>query len=41
MKSYASQLFTAKSDVSNYTDPELILMDSKKYDVGGKSFVYQ
>ena len=36
MKSYASQLFTAKSDVSNYTDPELILMDSKKYDVGGK-----
>lgn len=36
MKSYASQLFTAKSDVSNYTDPELILMDSKKYDVGDK-----
>ena len=36
MKSYASQLFKAKSDVSNYTDPELILMDSKKYDVGGK-----
>ena len=36
MKSYASQLFTAKSDVSNYTDPELILMDSKKYDVGEK-----
>lgn len=36
MKSYASQLFTAKSDVSNYTDPELILMDSKKYNVGDK-----
>ena len=36
MKSYASQLFKAKSDVSNYTDPELILMDSKKYDVGDK-----
>lgn len=36
MKSYASQLFKAKSDVSNYTDQELILMDSKKYDVGGK-----
>ena len=36
IKSYASQLFTAKSDVSNYTDQELILMDSKKYDVGGK-----
>ena len=36
MKSYASQLFKAKSDVSNYTDPELILMDSKKYDLGWK-----
>ena len=36
MKSYASQLFTAKSDVSNYTDPELILMDSKKYNLGDK-----
>ena len=36
MKSYASQLFTAKSDVSKYTDPELILMDSKKYNVGDK-----
>ena len=36
MKSYASQLFKAKSDVSNYTDPELILMDSKKYYVGEK-----
>ena len=36
MKSYASQLFKAKSDVSNYTDPEFILMDSKKYNVGDK-----
>ena len=36
MKSYASQLFKAKSDVSKYKDQELILMDSKKYDVGGK-----
>ena len=36
MKSYASQLLKAKSDVSNYTDPELILMDSKKYNVGDK-----
>ncbi|MBL6839820.1 manganese-dependent inorganic pyrophosphatase [Paracoccaceae bacterium] len=36
MKSYAFQLFTAKSDVSNYTDPEIILMDSKKYNVGDK-----
>ena len=33
---FASQLFKAKSDISKYTDPELILMDSKKYDVEGK-----
>ena len=36
METFASQLFKAKSDISKYTDPELILMDSKKYDVGGK-----
>ena len=33
---FASQLFKAKSDISKYTDPELILMDSKKYYVEGK-----
>ena len=36
IESFASQLFKAKSDISKYTDPELILMDSKKYDVEGK-----
>ena len=36
IETFASQLFKAKSDISKYTDPELILMDSKKYDVGGK-----
>ena len=36
IETLASQLFNAKSDISKYTDPELILMDSKKYDVGGK-----
>jgi len=36
IETLASQLFKAKSDISKYTDPELILMDSKKYDVGGK-----
>ena len=36
VQNFASELFKAKSDVSNYTDPELILMDSKKYDIGDK-----
>jgi len=36
IETLASQLFKAKSDISKYTDPELILMDSKKYDVEGK-----
>jgi len=36
IETLASQLFKAKSDISKYTDSELILMDSKKYDVGSK-----
>jgi len=36
IETLASQLFKAKSDISKYTDPELILMDSKKYDLGDK-----
>ena len=36
IETFASQLFKAKSDISKYTDSELIMMDSKKYDVGGK-----
>ena len=35
---YAAEMFAAKSDVSAFSDAELIRMDSKKYDVGGKSF---
>ena len=36
IETFSSQLFKAKSDISRYTDPELIMMDSKKYDLGGK-----
>lgn len=35
---YAAEMFAAKSDVSAHTDAELLRMDSKAYDVGGKSF---
>lgn len=35
---YAAELFAAKSDVSAFSDAELIRMDSKKFEVGGKSF---
>ena len=35
---YAAELFAAKSDVSAFSDAELIRMDSKKYEVGGKNF---
>ena len=35
---YASELFEAKSDVSAFSDAELIRMDSKEYEVGGKKF---
>ena len=33
---YAAELFAAKSDVSAFTDAELLRMDSKEYEVGGK-----
>lgn len=36
--SYASEMFAAKSDVSAFSDAELLRMDSKQYEVGGKSF---
>lgn len=32
--SFANQLFAAKSDISNFSDAELITLDSKKYNVG-------
>jgi manganese-dependent inorganic pyrophosphatase len=35
---YAAEMFAAKSDVSRFSDAELIRMDSKKYEVGGTSF---
>ncbi len=33
-----AEMFAAKSDVSAFSDAELLRMDSKKYEVGGKSF---
>ena len=35
---YAAEMFSAKSDVSSFSNSELLRMDSKQYDVGGKSF---
>ncbi len=38
VSAYASELFEAKSDVSAFSDAELIRMYSKEYEVGGKKF---
>ncbi len=38
MSAYAADLFEAKSDVSAFSDAELLRMDSKEYEVGGKQF---
>ncbi len=35
---YASEMFDAKSDVSAFSDAELLRMDSKEYEVDGKKF---
>lgn len=35
---YAARMFEAKSDVSAFSDAELIRMDSKKYEVSGTQF---
>ena len=35
---YAADMFAAKSDVSAFSEAELIRMDSKEYEVGGKKF---
>lgn len=35
---YAAELFAAKSDVSRFSEAELLRMDSKEYEVGGKRF---
>lgn len=35
---YAAKMFAAKSDVSRFTDAELLRMDSKEYSASGKAF---
>lgn len=35
---YAAELFAAKSDVSSFSEAELLRMDSKEYEVSGKQF---
>lgn len=35
---YAAQMFAAKSDVSSFSEAELLRMDSKEYEVGGMQF---
>ncbi|WP_333684265.1 manganese-dependent inorganic pyrophosphatase [Pontibaca methylaminivorans] len=35
---YVGRMFAAKSDVSRFSDADLLKMDSKKYEVGGKTF---
>ena len=35
---YAAEMFAAKSDVSSFSEAELLRMDSKEYEVGGKAF---
>ena len=34
----ANEMFAAKSDVSSFSEAELLRMDSKEYEVGGKQF---
>lgn len=36
--SYAADMFAAKSDVSSFSDAELLRMDSKEYEVAGTKF---
>jgi manganese-dependent inorganic pyrophosphatase len=38
VSNYASELFRAKSDVSDFSDVELLRMDSKKYPIADLSF---
>ena len=38
LSEYASDMFAAKSDVSSYSDSELLRMDSKQYEVDGTKF---
>lgn len=38
IEAYAGEMFAAKSDVSAFSDAELLRMDSKEYEVDGKKF---
>lgn len=38
IEEYAGEMFAAKSDVSAFSEAELLRMDSKEYAVGGKKF---
>ncbi|NNL17793.1 MAG: manganese-dependent inorganic pyrophosphatase [Boseongicola sp.] len=38
IRDYAAEMFAAKSDVSSYSDSELLRMDSKSYEVDGMKF---
>ncbi len=38
IRDYASEMFAAKSDVSSYSDSELLRMDSKSYEIDGMKF---
>ncbi|MEM9638131.1 MAG: manganese-dependent inorganic pyrophosphatase [Pseudomonadota bacterium] len=38
ISAYAAEMFAAKSDVSAFSETELLRMDSKEYEVGGKQF---
>ena len=38
VEAYAAEMFEAKSDVSAFSDAELLRMDSKEYEVDGKKF---
>ncbi|MGA9252468.1 MAG: manganese-dependent inorganic pyrophosphatase [Roseobacter sp.] len=38
ISTYAAELFAAKSDVSSFSEAELLRMDSKEYEVDGKQF---
>ena len=38
IEDYAAEMFAAKSDVSRFTEVELLRMDSKEYEVGSYSF---
>ena len=38
IEDYASEMFAAKSDVSAFSEAELLRMDSKEYAVDGKKF---